>query len=277
VDLHEDIEPQLPRVRPAISWPGGKARLVKFLLPRIPEHTQYCEVFGGGLALLCAKAPSQLEVINDINGDLVAFYRNTKLHLEALLSELDLVLNAREEFEDYCRQPGLTEIQRAARWFLRNKLSFGGMGATFAITRTQPLSSRNHRLLAIRSLSRRLDRTTIEHRIWEKILDTYDHRETFFFFDPPYLDSGGAAYAGWSEHELARFCARVKKLQGAWMITFQDCAQIRDLMAEFRITGISRANGIGNRQGRVGRKYKEVIISSGDRLEQHGSRKGKTG
>jgi DNA adenine methylase len=258
----EDFQPQLPAPKPVIGWPGGKTRMLKHILPLIPEHTQYCEVFGGGLAVFLAKPPSHLEVINDINGDLVAFYRNAKLHLEALLGELDLVLNSREEFEAYAAQPGLTEIQRAARWFIRNKLSFGGMGETFAITRTQPLSSRNGRLIAIRSLSRRLDRTTIEHRSWDKILDTYDHAEAFFFLDPPYLDSGGAAYDGWDEVTLQRFCTRVQALRGKWMLTFQDCAQIRTMMAGYSLKAITRANGIGNKQGRKGRTYAEVIITS---------------
>ena len=78
----------LPAPRPVISWAGGKRRLLKHLLPLIPPHTTYCEVFGGGLALFCAKPPSPAEIINDINGDLVAFYRNCKKHCGALLKEM---------------------------------------------------------------------------------------------------------------------------------------------------------------------------------------------
>ncbi|HEY5079416.1 MAG TPA: DNA adenine methylase [Opitutaceae bacterium] len=272
-----DSEPeaQLPNPKPVIARPGGKTRMLKAILPLIRPHTCYCEPFGGGMAVLLAKEPSQLEVVNDIDRSLVAFHRNAKLHLEALQDELDLVLNAREEFEDYGAQRGLTEIQRAARWFIRNKLSFGGMGGTFAISRTQPLGSRAQRILAIRSLSRRLDRTTIENRSWEKVLDTYDHDETFFFMDPPYLDAGGAAYAGWSEHELQRFCDRVKKLKGSWLMTFQECPQVRQLMAGYQVRSVTRANGIGNAQGRKGRVYREVIITS-DQDEFTAARKGKS-
>ncbi|MBL9187922.1 MAG: DNA adenine methylase [Opitutaceae bacterium] len=269
----EPTDPQLPDARPVFSRPGGKTRLLKHLLPLIPEHTCYCEAFFGGGALFFAKPPSRHEVINDIDRDLVAFMRNARLHRDALLDEMDLVLNARQEFEDYLVQPGLTEIQRAARWFIRNRLSFGGMGATFAITRNQPLPSRAQRQIAIQSLSRRLDRTTVENRSWEKLLGTYDHEETFWFLDPPYLDSGGAAYAGWSEHELTRFCAAVQALRGPFVFTFQECDQVRDLMAGFQITAVTRANGIGNRGGKKGRVYREVIITS-ERDESTAARKG---
>ena len=249
------------KAKPVIGWPGGKTRLLKYILPLIPAHRTYVEVFFGGGAVFFAKPAAPVEVINDINGDLVAFMRNAKDHCDELLKELDLVLNSRQEFEDYKKQAGLTEIQRVARWFVRNKLSFSGMGGDFVITRTQPLSSRQSRLDAIRALSDRLDRTTIEHRSWEKVLKAYDHPEAFFFMDPPYLDAGGEAYAAWSEATLKEFATAVRALKGAWMVTFQDCSQIRREFAGCKIKAIERANGIGNTTGKTGRTYKEVIIT----------------
>jgi len=260
-DEPEEVPSTLPRAKPVISWAGGKTRLLKHLLPLIPPHTTYCEVFGGGLALFCAKEPSDTEIINDINGDLVAFYRNCKFHIDAILDEMDMVLNSRQEFEDYLVQPGLTELQRAARWFVRNKLSFAGHGRHFAIARTQSLPSRAQRMVAIRSLSHRLDRTTIEHKSWEYILKTYDTPEAFFFLDPPYLDDGGDCYKGWSADELARFCEQVKRLKGRWLFTFQDCKQVRQLMRGCAIKPIRRARGIANKQGAAG-TYDEVIITA---------------
>jgi DNA adenine methylase len=261
--IHGAAAANLPKARPVIAWPGGKARMLKYILPLIPPHTCYCEVFFGGGAVFFSKAKSHHEVVNDINKDLVAFMRNAKAHREAVLDELELVLNSRQEFEDYLVQPGLTEIQRAARWFIRNKLSFGGMGQNFAITKTSHITSRAKYLIAIQSLSRRLDSTTIEHRSWEKILSSYDGPETFFFLDPPYLDGAGAAYQGWSVEQLEQFCSRVKKLQGSWMMTFQECPQIRALMQGYKIKAITRANGINNNgRKRRGRVYREVIITS---------------
>ncbi len=259
---YEEPEAELPAAKPVIGWPGGKTRMLDHLLPMIPEHSTYCEVFGGGLAVFLAKPESDVEIINDINGDLVAFYRWCKFHLEPLLDEIDMVLNSRQELRDYVAQPGLTELQRAARWFIRNKISFGGMGTSFAVSRSQPLGSRIKRQLAIRALNRRLDRTAIENLSWEKCIDTYDSEHGLFFLDPPYLDSGGGAYPGWSELELARFCTKLPTLQSKWIFTFQDCDEVRDLMTGYEIIGIERANGIGNNSGKKGRKYHEVIISS---------------
>ena len=107
------------RIKPAISWPGGKSRYLDRILPLIPKHTCYVEPFAGGLAVLLAKPRSSLEVINDLNGDLINFYRCVRFHADVLLTELEFVLNSRQEFHDFRSQPGLTDIQRAARWFFR--------------------------------------------------------------------------------------------------------------------------------------------------------------
>ena len=253
--------PTPTKARPVIAWPGGKTRLLKHLLPLISEHTLYCEVFGGGLAVFLAKPESTVEVINDINGELISFYRCCKYHLDALEKELEMVLNSRLEFDDYLQQPGLTELQRAARWFVRHKLSFGGMGETFAITRTQPLSSRLNRMLAIRALNQRLDRTTIEHGTWERCFKNYDDQRAFFFLDPPYFDSGGGAYDGWSLDQLTAFARAVRRLKGRWLLTYQDCPEVRALFPDCEILAVIRPNGIGNNgRQRTGRTYAEVII-----------------
>ena len=120
------------RVKPILKWPGGKTRLLPKILPLIPPHKCYCEPFAGGLAVLLAKERSEEEVVNDLNGTLVALYRNVQYHMPALLDEIEFALNARQNLHDYTKQPGLTEIQRAARWFVRNRISLPGTDAGWA-------------------------------------------------------------------------------------------------------------------------------------------------
>src|ERR1700722_9405160 len=125
----------MKRIRPILRWPGGKSRLLKKILPLIPPHTCYCEPFAGGLAVLLAKERSPVEVVNDLNGDLVHLYRNAQYHLPALVQELEWILNSRKNLHDFIAQPGLTEIQRAARWLVRNNICFGGYTKDFGVSR----------------------------------------------------------------------------------------------------------------------------------------------
>ena len=63
------------------------------------EFGRYIEIFGGSGAVLLGKEPSKFEVYNDIEGELVNFFRVVKNRPAELLLELDLLpLNSREEF-----------------------------------------------------------------------------------------------------------------------------------------------------------------------------------
>ena len=57
-----------------IKWMGGKSGLVKVLLPLIPEHKCYVEVFGGAGWLLFGKEPSKVEILNDYDEELMNFW-----------------------------------------------------------------------------------------------------------------------------------------------------------------------------------------------------------
>jgi len=248
------------RVKPAVTWPGGKSRLLKYILPHVPDHTCYVEPFAGGLAVLLAKPRSRFEVLNDINGDLVTFYRCVRFHPETLLTELEFVLNSRQEFHDFADQPGLTDIQRAARWFFRNRSCF--RGADLRSFGTSPdrgasYGSRSARMETIRQLNLRLDRVTVENLDWQKCLDLYDRKETFFFCDPPYTGCDAGMYAPWTIADVQRFRQRLDRLKGKWIATLNDTPAIRNIFFDCKITPVERAKGINQANGKT---YKELVI-----------------
>jgi DNA adenine methylase len=253
----------LNRVKPAISWPGGKSRLLQHLLPKIPEHYCYCEPFAGGLALLLAKGRSRLEVINDINGDLIAFYRCVRFHVDALISELEFVLNSREEFRDFITQPGLTDIQRAARWFFRNKNCFGGTDlksfGTSALGGGASHGSRQARMETIRALSLRLDRVCVERLDWQRCVELYDRATTFFFLDPPYTECGETMYKGWTDTDVQALKNRLDLLRGRWLLTLNDTPSIRAIFEGCEITAVDRAKGINGKAAE--KRYRELVIA----------------
>ena len=56
-----------------ITYYGGKQGMIKDILQLIPQHNTYTETFAGGAAVLFAKDPAQINVVNDLNGEIVNF------------------------------------------------------------------------------------------------------------------------------------------------------------------------------------------------------------
>jgi DNA adenine methylase len=246
--------------KPVIRWAGGKTRLLKEILPLLRPHRTYVEAFAGGLAVFLAKERSKCEVINDINGDLVSLYRCAQFHLEALISEIQWTLNSRQELDELIEQPGLTEIQRAARFFLRNRLSFGGGGTSFAVSKTNGQPSRENVLENLRNLSLRLDKVAVERLSYERLMKLYDSPETFWFFDPPYTVGEVDAYQAWDGAAMALFASRVQALEGDWLVTVNDSVENRDLFTRHEIVPVVTQSGAVNRRLRPGSTFGELII-----------------
>jgi len=205
-----------------------------------------------------------MEVINDINGDLVTFYRCVRFHQDPLLTELEFVLNSRKEFFDFRDQPGLTDIQRSSRWFFRNKNCFGGanmnsFGVGAAGGGSASHGSRAARMEAIRALSHRLDRVCIEHLDWQHCLRLYDRPGTFFFVDPPYTGCKADQYEAWTNTDVQILRDRLFALKGKWLLTLNDTRAIRGIFSGCEFTPISRARGINNKSGPAV-IYRELII-----------------
>lgn len=121
---------------PIIPWIGGKRRLADRIIPQFPAHKCYVEVFAGGAALYFMRPPADVEVINDVNGELINLYRVVKNHLEEFVRQFKYALSSRDVFKWLLQTPPhtLTDIQRAARFFYLQQQAFGGKveGQTWA-------------------------------------------------------------------------------------------------------------------------------------------------
>lgn len=106
-----------------IGWIGGKKLLRAEIIARFPENMgRYIEVCGGAAWVLFHREKhAEIEIYNDANGELGNLFRCIKFHRPELQRELQFMLNSRELFEDFKAQyntRGMTDIQRAARFFM---------------------------------------------------------------------------------------------------------------------------------------------------------------
>lgn len=258
-----------------ISWPGGKAKIAHEIIALIPEHKSYVEPFGGGAAVMLAKDRSKHEVYNDIDGDLVRFFRCAKYHRDALIDEIDFVPNAEQELKDFLAQPGLTDIQRAARWFVRNKISFGGRGESFGTGKTgggASHGSRANRLELIRKVNARLDSVCIRNMPALDCIKQYATPATVFFVDPPYIN--GFAYGRLFTKDDHTAIRDVLFESGSYFIvTYDDHPFVHELYKGCVFQKTSTPMGIGNNHaGKPGKRshLEQVIITPGKKRSKVG-------
>lgn len=236
---------------------GGKRLLRKTICDSFPsaeKFDRYIEVFGGAAWVLLYKDKhAQLEVYNDADGNLVNFMRCIKYHSGELRREIDGIYNSREMFFDAIEQlncRGFTDIQRAARYFIKIRLSFGSKGQQFGCT-TKPLQKSADYLSTV---SERLKSVVIEHKNYDNLIKVYDRPTAFFYLDPPYYGTEDMYDVIFTKEDHLKLKQHLSNIKGLFLLSYNDDPFIRELYKDFNIEAVERNNNmtIGN--------YKELLI-----------------
>lgn len=252
---------------PIIPWLGGKRRLAEVIIPRFPAHKCYVEVFAGGAALYFMRPPAEVEVINDINGDLVNLYRVVQRHLEEFVRQFKWALSSRQVFKwlQDTRPETLTDIERAARFYYLQQQAFGGkvQGQTWGTATTVAAPTVNLlRLEEDLSMAHmRLHGAYIERLDWQACIKRYDRLHTLFYLDPPYWETEGYGVPfEWSEY-LA-MAELMRSVQGKVVLSINDHPAIRECFAGFHVEEVPINYTVGGGGKAVART--ELIYSSWD-------------
>ncbi len=215
----------------AFGWYGGKFSHLDWLLPLLPESRHYCEPFGGSAAVLLNREPAPVETYNDLDGEVVNFFRALRENKDALIEAIGLTPFSREEFELAISEPWseLTEIERARRFFVRARQVRTGLAQTASsgrwanclLTSRAGMAGAVSRWLGsvegLSEIAQRLLRVQIEHAPAEEVIQRYDSEQTLFYCDPPYphdsrSDKRAYAYemSDKDHRELSEVLRRVK-------------------------------------------------------------------
>jgi len=263
-------------VNSPIKWVGGKSRLREQIIGLLPEHTCYVEPFAGAAWVLFGKSPSPVEVLNDIDGQLVNFFRVVKEKPTALLESFEWELVSRAEFERLAalNPNDLTDIEAAHRFYY---LIMAGWGGELNYPRFQTSimdGGHGNRLIgALKTFRSRLEpvharlRTVIiENLDWTACLDRYDRPTTVFYLDPPYPGNKCNYFHNmreWEDHY--RLAERLSRTQGKWILSSYDIPEVHALYdsAQYIITPVQSASGMGvTKQSSERVKNKEVLITN---------------
>jgi len=238
-----------PRYKPPFGWLGGKSKLRRYIIEMIPKHNTYVEVFGGAMWTLLGKSPSKVEVYNDYNSELVTFWKviqNTDW-LEEMLRRMQFMFKSREIYDHYLNMDieEADHIDRAIRFYYLLKLGFGGqqenkmMISAGLMDKSVDREAIQHSFLEVYS---RIHKVWIENLSFDDLIPRWDAKNgsTFFFCDPPYYNTKGYKDAGsFGEKEHRKLRSILDKVKGTWLLTVNDCPQIRKLYDAYNIREVS--------------------------------------
>ncbi len=263
------------------KWVGGKSRLRKSIIPLIPPHKCYVEPFGGAAWVLFGKAPSPIEVLNDIDEELINFFRVVKHRPKDLLKSFDLELVSRSEFYRLADTDpqSLPDIERAHRFYY---LIMAGWGGEARYPRFQTSTSdggHGNRLVgALKSLRKRIEpvherlkTVIIENLDWTECIDKYDRPESFMYLDPPYPGNGANYKHNMrSMEEHSAIADRLDKVQSKWMLSSYDTEDVRIQYQRYNVIPIRSASGMRSSRTEIrtsGRKRtlnREILVLNYD-------------
>lgn len=217
---------QRQRKRIVFGWYGGKFNHLDWLLPLLPACHHYCEPFGGSAAVLLNRDPAPVETYNDIDGDVVNFFRVLRDHYEELARAIALTPFSREEFylAIYGDEHNISDLERARRFFVRARQARTGLAQTATLgrwanckqTSRAGMSGVVSRWLGsiegLAEIAERLLRVQIENRPAIDVIQLYDDPDTLFYCDPPYVHASRGdnnAYSFEMDEQAHRELARV--------------------------------------------------------------------
>lgn len=185
--------------RPALRYHGGKFRLASWVMRFFPPHRIYTEAFGGAAGVLLQKPRCHGEVYNDLDGNVVAFFRCLQSPdlRDRLVQAITLTPYARAEF-DLAWEPTDDLVERARRVAIRAQMGFGSAGATKGSTGLRTDTMRRYTTAqmdwaayppVLLDVAERFQAVLIENRPAIEVLKQHDSTETLHFVDPPYLHS----------------------------------------------------------------------------------------
>jgi DNA adenine methylase len=231
--------PFQPCLKPPFQYHMGKNMMARHIVPMIPPHRIYCEPFVGSAAIFFAKHPAKIEVLNDLNANLVAFYKAAKEDSIHLLQRIRSTPYSCRHFEQARKilqsSAGHSDLTRAwAVFTVYNMAMFGDPQKSFKVSKRDNVSAaylgKKQRLIA---MAGRLDHTVLECRDALKVIQMFDDPDAFFFVDPPYYNAG-IGTENYTADDFTALLDMLAGLSGCFLLTCYDNEIIRSATARHR-------------------------------------------
>ena len=240
-------------VKQLFAYYGGKQAVAGRLVPMIPEHELYVELFAGGLAVFFKKTNAKLNVVNDLNSLISNLYSVLSASTEVFeefvhrvkwrVQSKDIYKYHEKWYKDFTKYSreneswfNIPNIEAAVNYYYYIQNSFNQQINTGLSDKTSNWNTNLvERLWEIR---RKFDKVIVENLTYEKVVKKYHEREnSFWFVDPPYVVTGTVPYYQFNftdeDHKKLHFeMNKIHNAGGKVMITYDKVRLIEDLYCE---------------------------------------------
>lgn len=229
-----------------LRYYGSKGRLAPFIISHFPKHEAYIEPFCGGASVFFQKEPSRVEVLNDMNGDLINFFRVCRDRPGELSRAIWLTPYSRLEFDNVWKETPCDDVERARRLAVKAWQSYGhrvsqndGWNKMFKFG-----GGWDYLPDIVLQAAARLREARIENKDALEILDLYSKpqkREVqtrVFYVDPPYAEEALLSRHRYGKYNINHEALLLKLLENPFyvLISGYDSELYNDLLKDwFRV------------------------------------------
>lgn len=247
-------------LKPAFRRQGNKYPMRNVLLPLIPMHKRYVELFVGSGAIFWNKPKVDENVLNDLDRDV---YNQYLLLKRAPLdkSKYPLDLDTVTKIKKYYNKKPETPAEKLIWYKIKTGNGFSGKPVNHVneiYKNTNPANILKH----LAEYKQKLKDVIIEKQDYEKIVDNYDDKNTFFFIDPPYENT--SPYYGYAEDlefDYERLFQVLDGIKGKFLMTINDSPRMRKLFKKFHVMAVNVPTVWGHYNG-SDTVRKELIVTN---------------
>ena len=249
--------------------PAGKKRIADRLAKLLPKHRVYVEPFVGSAAVLFAKEPSEVEVINDGDPEIAEAYKLVqKLTAEQMTQLKKLEWTGDEAtFKRLFDAKPTSDVGRLHRFLYLTHFSYGKMRGRSFSPNVQGIEAQT--IARIERDQPRLKSVKVYSGDYQKVVEKYDGPDTVMFLDPPYF--GYDAGVGEGKFDEERFFGVLKAIKGKWLMTYGIRGKLPAMLKEagYTIKRIRTPRTIGAMAGVGGSSVlTQLLVANYDFVEK---------
>jgi DNA adenine methylase len=256
IALHGLNLPQIDSLPPILGWVGGKTKLADKIISMMPPHKVYVEPFLGGGSVFFKKPLADVNVINDLDKDLMNFYKGVRDGSCEKIRECKLPKN-RTEFDravdnkakDICSYLGVNKISYASNMNIMNY--------------SQNNVKKGNQALRFKELcgdhKNKLKKAKMLNKDYKDVIKQYDSKDTLCYIDPHYVDNNYYGHSDVNPEDVAKL---VKSMKGKAIVSYNNHPRIRRAFQGLNIHRVKTKYGYQANMTGAQKDVSELIITN---------------